>query len=64
MSDYKKGSWQTVWDGLFWRFMNVHRDFFEKNPRTRMLVSSLDKMDADRKSKLFSTAENFLAELT
>ncbi len=63
MSDYKKGSWQTVWDGLFWRFMNVHRDFFEKNPRTRMLVSSLDKMDVGRKSKLFSTAEDFLAEL-
>ena len=27
MSDYKKGAWQTIWDGLFWRFMHVHRAF-------------------------------------
>ena len=25
MSDYKKGEWQTVWDGLSWRFMHTHR---------------------------------------
>lgn len=29
MSDYKKdGKWTEIWDGLFWRFMHVHRDFF------------------------------------
>ncbi len=33
MSNYKKGEWQAVWDGLFWRFMNSHRDFFLSNPR-------------------------------
>lgn len=30
MSDYKKGVWQQIWDGLFWRFMDTHRDFFCK----------------------------------
>jgi deoxyribodipyrimidine photolyase-related protein len=33
MSDYKKGDRQSVWDGLFWRFMHVHRSFFLKNPQ-------------------------------
>ena len=28
MSNYGKGDWQPKWDGLFWRFMNLHRDFF------------------------------------
>ena len=30
MSDYKKGDWDIVWDGLFWRFMDKQRDFFIK----------------------------------
>ena len=24
-----------LWDGLFWRFMDKHRDFFIKNPRLK-----------------------------
>ena len=44
MSDYDKGDWQATWDGLFWRFMHVHRDFFLKNPRLGMLVKTFDKM--------------------
>ncbi|MEO6537710.1 MAG: cryptochrome/photolyase family protein, partial [Ferruginibacter sp.] len=44
MSDYKKGEWQKVWDGLFWRFMHTHRAFFLQNPRLGMLVKSFDKM--------------------
>ncbi|WP_439697392.1 hypothetical protein ACFGVS_03050 [Mucilaginibacter sp. AW1-7] len=27
MGDWKKGSWRDILDGLFWRFMRVHRDF-------------------------------------
>ena len=51
MSDYQKGDWQPVWDGLFWRFMHVHRDFFLKNPRLGMLVRTFDKMP-DEKQKI------------
>jgi len=25
MSNYKKGAWQEIRDGLFWRFMDKHR---------------------------------------
>lgn len=38
MSDYKKDDWQPIWDGLFWRFMDKHRDFFLSSPRLRMLI--------------------------
>ena len=42
MSDYPKGDWQAIWDGLFWRFMDVHRNFFLSNPRLGMLVRMYD----------------------
>lgn len=63
MSDYKKGEWQKIWDGLFWRFMSGHRNFFLKNPRLGMLVKSFDKMPAEKQKTHLSTAENYLQSL-
>lgn len=63
MSDYKKGEWSNIWDGLFWSFMDKQRDFFKKNPRMRMLISSFDKMDSLKKEKLLTDAHNFLQTL-
>ncbi|MDG1913478.1 MAG: cryptochrome/photolyase family protein [Crocinitomix sp.] len=63
MSDYPKGDWQPVWDGLFWRFMHVHRDFFSGNPRLGMLVRNLDKMGVDKLGAHLNVADNFLDEL-
>ena len=63
MSDYQKGDWQPVWDGLFWRFMHVHRDFFLKNPRLGMLVRTFDKMPYEKQKLHLNNAEQFLASL-
>ena len=63
MSDYKKGPWQAVWDGLFWRFMHVQRDFFLKNPRLGMLVRTFDKMSEEMQQTHLDNAEAFLAKL-
>jgi deoxyribodipyrimidine photolyase-related protein len=60
MSDYKKGDWQLIWDGLFWRFMDKHRKFFLSNPRLGMLVRTFDKMSEERKNILLTAAENYL----
>jgi len=64
MSNYKKGEWQAVWDGLFWRFMDTHRSFFKKNPRLGMLVSMFDKMPQEKKILHISNGEKFLQSLT
>ena len=48
MSNYKKGDWQAIWDGLFWRFMHTHRAFFLSNPRLGMLVRMYDKMPQEK----------------
>jgi deoxyribodipyrimidine photolyase-related protein len=63
MSDYKKGEWQPVWDGLFWRFMHVHRDFFLKNPRLGMLVRTFDKMPEEKQQLHLNNANQFLDSL-
>ena len=63
MSNYPKGEWNAVWDGLFWRFINVNREFFRKNPRLNMMVRTFDKMNPDRKQLLSEQAEKFLLNL-
>lgn len=63
MSDYPKGKWQQIWDALFWRFMDKHRDFFLKNPRLGMLVKTYDKWDIEKKQNAHRIAENYLSQL-
>ena len=62
MSDYKKGDWTGVWDGLYWRFVSKHRDFFSRNPRMKVMVSQIDRMG--EKLKVHQrTADKFLSSL-
>ena len=63
MSDYPKGPWQEIWDGLFWRFMDKHRSFFLSNPRLAMLVRSLDKMKPETLERHLTQAQKFLDQL-
>lgn len=63
MSDYKKGNWQEIWDGLFWRFMDQHRDFFLQNPRLGMLVNMFDKMDESKRVAHIKNANQFIESL-
>lgn len=63
MSDYKKGAWQETWDGLFWRFMDTHRHFFEQNPRLGMLVKMFDKMSHEKKETHLKNAQEYLSNL-
>lgn len=60
MSDYPKGDWQETWDALFWRFLDVHRDVFLKNPRLGMLVKTYDKWPEEKKLALRIKSEKFL----
>jgi deoxyribodipyrimidine photolyase-related protein len=64
MSNYKKGEWQAVWDGLFWRFMDTHRDFFLSNPRLGMLVRMFDKMPVEKQQKHIENGRAYLESLT
>ena len=64
MGDYPKGNWQEIWDALFWRFLDVHRDFFLKNPRLGMLVKTFDKWNVTQQNHIQKIANDFLNELS
>lgn len=63
MSNYQKGDWQTIWDGLFWRFLDTHRSYFMQNPRLGMLVGTFDKMPESKQQAHLQYANNFLNTL-
>lgn len=63
MGTWKRGPWETIWDGLFWRFMQVHRPFFERPGRLGMLLESFDKLRPETKAQHLKTADDFLNNL-
>ena len=64
MSDYGKGDWCATVDGLYWRFIDKHRDFFASNPRLALMPRALDRLDGDRRETIFTAAEAFLERCT
>ena len=64
MSDYKKGDWCDVVDGLYWRFIDKHRKFFAEQPRLALMPRALDKLAPDRVERIFAAAEGFLETYT
>ncbi|MBT8096211.1 MAG: hypothetical protein KJO19_04195, partial [Woeseia sp.] len=64
MSDYRKGPWCDVVDGLYWRFIEKHRAFFSANPRLALMPKALDRLDGDRRARIFQAADDFLGKYT
>lgn len=74
MSDYVRSdaqplfgedaSWCDVMDGLYWRFIDRHRDFFRGNARMGQAVATFDKMKPERWKHIRTAAEGFLERIT
>lgn len=64
MGGYKTGEWQDAVDGLYWGFIEKHRDYFSKNPRLAMMARTVEKMDPARKQKIFSAAAELKNRIT
>jgi deoxyribodipyrimidine photolyase-related protein len=64
MSHYKKGSWCDIIDGLYWKFVEKHQDFFKKNHRLSMMVKLLEKITLERKNHIYSMASKFQNKVT
>lgn len=63
MSDFKKGDWCEVWDGLFWTFVADHHDFFLKNYRMAQMARLYERMDPAKKAAHRENAEAFLRKI-
>ena len=64
MMHFKKGPWCDVMDGLYWKFIDKHKKFFLKNPRLAMMVRVSEKMNKERKTRIFKAANNFIKDNT
>jgi deoxyribodipyrimidine photolyase-related protein len=63
MSDYGRGEWCDIWDGLYWRFIWKHRDVFADNPRMRVMTAALQRMKDEKLQRHLSIADTFLHDL-
>ena len=64
MSNYSRGDWCDIVDGLYWRFTEKHRSFYESNARVNFLTRMLDRLDPDRKERIFNKANEFIENNT
>ena len=64
MSNFKKGEWCDVVDGLYWKFIEININFFKTNPRLSLMVNALSKINPDRKKLIFTKAEEFISKNT
>lgn len=64
MSNYKRGDWCDVVDGLYWRFIEKHKCFYLSNPRLSFQTRMLEKMKPERKQLIFAAADKFLQQHT
>jgi deoxyribodipyrimidine photolyase-related protein len=62
MSDFAKGPWCSVWDALYWRFVDRHADFLSRNPRMAVMVKMRLKL-GKRLANHLRVADAFLARL-
>ncbi len=64
LSNYERGEWSDVWDGLFWRFVEKHQTVLKQKPATRAIVQRLEKLDGDHRRIVSYRAEDFLNTYT
>ena len=64
MMNFKRGPWNDIMDGLYWRFINKNRKFFQTNPRLNMMVVIFDKMKDERKNNIIKKANQFIRDNT
>ena len=64
MSNYKRGEWCDVVDGLYWKFTEDNIDFYKTNPRLSLMVNALNKINPERKKLIIDKAERFIEQNT
>ena len=64
MSNYKKGQWSDIVDGLYWNFIHTNSEVLSRNPRMGMMMMSYRKLKKERKDYLLNIANEFIAKKT
>lgn len=60
MSNYDKGDWTKIMDGLYWNFIFRNKDYFKTNFRLSMMYHSVNKMDKVKLNNHINNANSFI----
>jgi deoxyribodipyrimidine photolyase-related protein len=63
MSDYKKGDWATLWDSLYWNFVQKNQTVLSKNIRFGLILKQLEKMDDSKVARIKTQSVEYLNTL-
>ncbi|MFB6167002.1 MAG: FAD-binding domain-containing protein, partial [Candidatus Nanohaloarchaea archaeon] len=63
MSHYSGGEWEEYWDGLYWSFIEEHREKLEDVPRMGAMLATLDRMSEETLEQHREKAEEFREQL-
>ena len=55
MSNHEYGALEKTW-----QFIETNREFFISNPRLGLMIRSLDKINLERKAKIYKAAKTFI----
>ena len=60
MSNFKKGEWCDIVDGLYWNFIERNIDLVKKNYRMSMMANAFTKIPEERKRIIYAKAKEFI----
>jgi deoxyribodipyrimidine photolyase-related protein len=60
MSNFKKGEWCDIVDGLYWSFIERNMSEIKKNYRMSMMANAYKKISEERKKIIFTKANKFI----
>ena len=63
MSNYKSEDWCSVWDSLFWTFIDDYKSTFKDQYRLSMIIRNLERMDTNKKTHHRRIANKFIEKL-
>jgi deoxyribodipyrimidine photolyase-related protein len=64
MSNYKKGNWSSIVDGLYWNFISKNINSIKKNARMSMVVMTYNKISFEKLENHKILAKKFILEKT
>jgi deoxyribodipyrimidine photolyase-related protein len=64
MSSYKKdGTWDVIWDSLYYQFIDKHNKILRTNYATAQMVKHWDNKSDEDKKQIIKIAKKYLNEL-
>lgn len=64
MSNYRKGSWSTIFDNIYYNFIYNHKDYLQKNYSTSRQVSHWNKKSKSSQDQIINDATEYIKNIT